>query len=169
MGRTACTEPQCLYKGALYLTLPAAIEFRTFCHPGWNLKTLCQRYRTVILSVVSCTSEIFGVPNRILPDTVTELFKAHKTGTNGIPISGRFPIRNPVGTQAIRLGFFMVFRSSWRQHSGYYLKFDVHVSKHRKYKSKLLPKRMQRFFVYTWSCMYSYVLLMMGGGTAWNM
>ena len=22
MGRTACTEPQCLYKGALYLTLP---------------------------------------------------------------------------------------------------------------------------------------------------
>jgi hypothetical protein len=21
MGRTACTEPQCLYKGALYLTL----------------------------------------------------------------------------------------------------------------------------------------------------
>jgi len=21
----------------------------------------------------------------------------------------------------------------------------------------------------TWSCMYSYVLLMMGGGTAWNM
>jgi len=22
MGRTACTEPQCLYKGALYLYLP---------------------------------------------------------------------------------------------------------------------------------------------------
>jgi len=22
MSRTACTEPQCLYKGAIYLTLP---------------------------------------------------------------------------------------------------------------------------------------------------
>jgi len=25
MGRTACTEPQCLFKGALYLTNTAAI------------------------------------------------------------------------------------------------------------------------------------------------
>jgi hypothetical protein len=25
MGRTACTEPQCLYKGALYLTLHYAL------------------------------------------------------------------------------------------------------------------------------------------------
>jgi len=24
MGRTACSEPQCLYKGDLYLTLPAS-------------------------------------------------------------------------------------------------------------------------------------------------
>ena len=54
-------------------------------------------YRTVILSVVSCGIEISGVPNRILPGTETGLFKTHKTGTNGIHISGRFPIRNPVG------------------------------------------------------------------------
>jgi hypothetical protein len=26
-----------------------------------------------------------GVPNRILRDTETYIFKAHKTGTNGIP------------------------------------------------------------------------------------
>jgi len=28
MGRTACTEPQCLYKGALYLTF---YVFRHYC------------------------------------------------------------------------------------------------------------------------------------------
>jgi len=32
MGRTACTEPQCLYKGALYLYLTTALlaEFRIY-------------------------------------------------------------------------------------------------------------------------------------------
>ena len=28
MGRTACTEPQCLYKGALYLYLPTVKSFQ---------------------------------------------------------------------------------------------------------------------------------------------
>ena len=105
--------------------MPAAIRFRNFCHPGWNLKNVkCQRYRTVIFSVVSCGIEISGVPNGILPDTETGLFKTRKTGTNGILLSGRFPIRNPVGTQAIRLRFVVVFHSSWRQNSGYYLKLE---------------------------------------------
>ena len=27
MGRTACTEPQCLYKGALYLTFICCLKF----------------------------------------------------------------------------------------------------------------------------------------------
>jgi len=27
MGRTACTEPQCLYKGALYLTFTVLLMF----------------------------------------------------------------------------------------------------------------------------------------------
>lgn len=71
-----------------------------------------QMYRTVNVSVVSCGIELSGVPNRILPHTEAQLFKTHKTGTNGIPITGRFPIRNPVGTQTIRLRFFMVFQSS---------------------------------------------------------
>jgi len=87
-----------------------------------NIK--CQMYRTVILSVAPCGIEISGVPNRILPDTETELLKTHKTGTNGIPISGRSPIRNLVGIQAIRLRFVVVFHSSWRQHSEYYLKLE---------------------------------------------
>jgi hypothetical protein len=30
MGRTACTEPQCLYKGALYLYLYLYIYFQIF-------------------------------------------------------------------------------------------------------------------------------------------
>jgi len=30
MGRTACTEPQCLYNGALYLTLLRMIATRQF-------------------------------------------------------------------------------------------------------------------------------------------
>jgi len=50
--------------------------------------------------------------------------KTHKTGTNGIPISGRSSIRNSVGIQAIRLRFVVVFHSSWKQHSGYYLKLE---------------------------------------------
>ena len=29
MGRTACTEPQCLYKGDLYLTLPFTSSLKT--------------------------------------------------------------------------------------------------------------------------------------------
>jgi hypothetical protein len=29
--------------------------------------------------------------------------------------------------------------------------------------------RQQYWFDSTWCCMYSFVLLMMGGGTAWNM
>jgi len=33
MGRTACTEPQCLYKGALYLT---------FLRPNKNLECTIQ-------------------------------------------------------------------------------------------------------------------------------
>jgi hypothetical protein len=94
--------------------------------PSWlkskNVK--CQMYRTVILFAVSCVIEIFDVPNRILQDTETGLFKTHNTGTSGIPISGRFPIRNPVGTQAIRLRFFVVFHSSWRQLSGYYIELE---------------------------------------------
>ena len=35
MGRTACTEPQCLYKGALYplvLTKPLSAELNPICH-----------------------------------------------------------------------------------------------------------------------------------------
>jgi hypothetical protein len=28
MGRTACTEPQCLYKGVIYLTLPYLLYTR---------------------------------------------------------------------------------------------------------------------------------------------
>ena len=33
MGRTACVEPQCLYKGALYLTLSftAVLSFLLLC------------------------------------------------------------------------------------------------------------------------------------------
>jgi len=27
MGRTACTEPQCLYKGALYLTFCVTVSY----------------------------------------------------------------------------------------------------------------------------------------------
>jgi len=29
MGRTACTEPQCLYKGALYLTFIPSVHTRS--------------------------------------------------------------------------------------------------------------------------------------------
>jgi len=33
MGRTACTEPQCLYKGALYFTLVHLVGFIVrICH-----------------------------------------------------------------------------------------------------------------------------------------
>jgi len=33
MGRTACTEPQCLYKGALYLTLLISLSVRVLSYP----------------------------------------------------------------------------------------------------------------------------------------
>jgi len=41
MGRTACTEPQCLYKGALYLALPigGCYDFVLF------LKCFCEEFR----------------------------------------------------------------------------------------------------------------------------
>ena len=109
-------------------TMPAAIHFRTFCHPDWILKTLsvkctelqyCLLFHVVLKYLAFRTEffgtqrrniwrsepnfsghrdEISGVPNRIFRDTETELFQTHKTGTNGIRIAGRFPIRNPVGT-----------------------------------------------------------------------
>jgi hypothetical protein len=63
-------------------------------------------YRTAMLSVVSCGIEISGVPKRILRYTETETFKTHKTGTNGMPVSGRCPIRDPVGKQAIPTAVF---------------------------------------------------------------
>jgi len=58
MGRTACAEPQCLYKGALYLTYfhiqnqrngpyneqfvccEVETQVKTFCHPKFALQSV---------------------------------------------------------------------------------------------------------------------------------
>jgi len=37
MGRTACTEPQCLYKGALYLYLTVELYLYSPYGPSWPL------------------------------------------------------------------------------------------------------------------------------------
>jgi len=51
MGRTACTEPQCLYKGALYLYL-----YTTFLN---TTTTLIQNHKRSSTCVVS-TSKFFS-------------------------------------------------------------------------------------------------------------
>jgi len=38
MGRTACTEPQCLYKGALYLYLLATLGNECELCEFWNYR-----------------------------------------------------------------------------------------------------------------------------------
>ena len=47
MGRTACTEPQCLYKGALYLDLYT--QARTFERIRFNLVHSFPSYRRLVL------------------------------------------------------------------------------------------------------------------------
>jgi hypothetical protein len=60
MGRTACTEPQCLYKGALYLTFihERNLSFRVRLHGvvfrQRYLSSVLYRYRTIPLVSV-CT------------------------------------------------------------------------------------------------------------------
>jgi len=39
-GRTACTEPQCLYKGALYLTLPGTCGGEKCQSDSWIFRVL---------------------------------------------------------------------------------------------------------------------------------
>ena len=59
MGRTACTEPQCLYKGALYLTLFNCVLQR------YPVLKICTRGSYV---TSSCSTEIWMkivVANRI--------------------------------------------------------------------------------------------------------
>jgi hypothetical protein len=45
MGRTACTEPQCRYKGALYLPLPLSLFWLVEVTYESNKNVLISRYR----------------------------------------------------------------------------------------------------------------------------
>jgi len=49
MGRTACTEPQCLYKGALYLFLP---------HYLFSLHVHCSQAVPTYEKVIVCTNHM---------------------------------------------------------------------------------------------------------------
>jgi hypothetical protein len=51
MGRTACTQPQCLYKGALYLTFYSIKSYvrlynYVFCIAGCHIPRLTKAYFT---------------------------------------------------------------------------------------------------------------------------
>ena len=61
MGRTACTEPQCLYKGDLYLYLyKIDLKLWTLCDTNnvyvlkitQNMKIKTYEYRIIILAVI---------------------------------------------------------------------------------------------------------------------
>ena len=51
MGHTACTEPQCMYKGALYLYLTVELYLYSPCGPYGLYRAL--------LTVQRCTSPYF--------------------------------------------------------------------------------------------------------------
>jgi len=44
MGRTACTEPQCLYKGALYLYLYTQTHYAVMHHPAMTGIYMCNKF-----------------------------------------------------------------------------------------------------------------------------
>ena len=53
MGRTDCAEPQCLYKGALYLTLPVPLKgqhptARVYAVTAWKAKIWNFTYNTLV-------------------------------------------------------------------------------------------------------------------------
>ena len=48
MGRTACTEPQCLYKGALYLTFLCALHFLRQAHSFLRIKRQRTQHATIV-------------------------------------------------------------------------------------------------------------------------
>jgi len=55
MGRTACTEPHCLYKGDLYLYLLRRLLnlASVFCHAGGNVcMKYCITYGHIFLIIV---------------------------------------------------------------------------------------------------------------------
>jgi len=60
MGRTACTEPQCLYKGALYL-----IE-----NPSIQEFIVCSQYIMTFFYVVSGEGECLEFVNTIIKCTM---------------------------------------------------------------------------------------------------
>jgi len=51
MGRTACTEPQCLYKGALYLFFEEAFrgQFSDVCLPNFSREPVQNQTLDVII------------------------------------------------------------------------------------------------------------------------
>ena len=80
MGRTACTEPQCLYKGALYLTwcdLSQVFNVPSHAKPLPRSKSYCWISNNILYSTVSaCCSVICnsythihtGCPRSNVPD-----------------------------------------------------------------------------------------------------
>ena len=68
MGRTACTEPQCLYKGALYLYLfnPLNPELNPICYLlallGARHFLHVSRIRVKLLTFRRLMSYIYGAP-----------------------------------------------------------------------------------------------------------
>jgi len=49
MGRTACTEPQCLYRGALYLSSRRRVKQDAhLIRPTWSLRSVCSAPITVV-------------------------------------------------------------------------------------------------------------------------
>ena len=71
MGRTACTEPQCLYKGALYLYLTVELYLYSPYGP-YGLYRAAVPVQGCTLPYLYCaTSWKFA---RSIPDMVTEIF-----------------------------------------------------------------------------------------------
>ena len=60
MGRTACTEPQCLYKGALYLTVEIYLYSPYEPYGLYRASVPVQEYTLSALDYVECMGRTLG-------------------------------------------------------------------------------------------------------------
>ena len=116
MGRTACTEPQCLYKGALYLYLYHDwVYFFCVCIHAISIiapNISCVKRCSILLL---CPTQNKGVPRSLYPSVygtsayskrVCELINAFKFDEVGVPrhvsVNGVFSPRADLGSCLLR-------------------------------------------------------------------
>jgi len=81
MGRTACTEPQCLYKGALFFTCVMLSNAGVFLLPvcSFGLSVFCKHLKIDVLVYVRCQVQMTGTDVYLPSPIFRVIFRKKKT------------------------------------------------------------------------------------------